>query len=133
MHIIFKRLKNNAVDRYVFLFVFSVTRSVVSSSKSFKLLVIKTFYQRLSIYDLEKCIAFTNIVTILPQSVEFLIAILISDSNVNAQVLYQCHSIVQLIGDVICPKNKCRREKCVYLTSFEEINKKTNQCNQCKA
>ena len=58
---------------------------------------------------------------------------MISDSNVLAQVLYQDQSIVQLIGDVICPNKKCRGEKCVYLTSFEEINKSTYQCKQCKA
>ena len=46
---------------------------------------------------------------------------------------YQDQSIVQLIGDVICPNKKCRGEKCVYLTSFEEINKSTYQCKQCKA
>ena len=43
LHIISKTLKNIATDRYVFLFVLSVTRSVVSLSKSFKLLVSKTF------------------------------------------------------------------------------------------
>ena len=36
-------LKNIATDRYVFLFVLSVRRSVVSQSESFKLLVRKTF------------------------------------------------------------------------------------------
>ena len=55
-----------------------------------------------------------------------------SDINILAQVLYQYQSIVQLIGDVICPKRKCRGEKCVYLTSFEEINKSTYQCKQWK-
>ena len=64
---------------------------------------------------------------------EFLIAILTSDSNILAQVLYQDQSIVQLIVDVICPIKKCRGEKCAYLTSFEEINKSTYQCKQCKA
>ena len=43
LHIISKTLKNIATDRYVFLFVLSVTRNVVSLSKSFKLLVSKTF------------------------------------------------------------------------------------------
>ena len=38
-----KKLKNFATDRYVFLFVLSVTKSVVSPSESFKLLVSKTF------------------------------------------------------------------------------------------
>ena len=37
------------------------------------------------------------------------------------------------MGEVICPKKKCRGEKCVYLTRFEEINKNTYQCKQCKA
>ena len=55
------------------------------------------------------------------------------DSNNLAQVLYQDESLVELIGDVICAKKKCRGEKCVYLTSFEEINKITHQCKQCKA
>ena len=72
-------------------------------------------------------------VTILLQSVEFLIAIITCESNILAQVLYQDQSIVQFIGDVICPNKKCRGEKCVYLTSFEEINKGTYQCKQCKA
>ena len=55
------------------------------------------------------------------------------DSNILAQVLYQDQSIVELIGDVICPNNKFRVEKSVYITSFEEINKSTYQCKQCKA
>ena len=69
----------------------------------------------------------------MPQSVEFLIAIMISGSNILAQVLYQDQSKVQLIRDVTCPNRKCRGEKCVYLTSFEEINKNTYQCKQCRA
>ena len=64
---------------------------------------------------------------------EFLIEIMTFDSNTLAQVLYQDQSIVELIGDVICPNKKCRGEKSVYLTSFEEINKSTYQCKQCKA
>ena len=80
-----------------------------------------------------KCIAFTRIVTILRQSVELLIAIMTSDSNILAEVLYHDESIVELIGDVICPNKKCRGEKCVYITSFEEINKSTYECKQCKA
>ena len=80
-----------------------------------------------------KCIAFTKIVPILPQIVEFLIVIMTSDSNILAQVLYQDQSIVELIGDVICPNKKCRGERCVYLTSFEETNKSTYECKQCKA
>ena len=107
--------------------------SVVSPSKSFKLLVSKTFLHSLSIYDTAKCIAFTKIVTILPESEAFLRAIMTSDSNILAQVLYQDQSIVQLIGDVICPNTKCRGEKCVNLTSFEEINKSTYQGKQCNA
>ena len=55
------------------------------------------------------------------------------DSNILAQVLYQDQSIVELIGDVICPNKKFRGEKSVYITSFEEINKSTYQCKQCKA
>ena len=43
LHIISKTSKNIATDRYVFPFVLSVTRSVVSRSKSFKLLVSRTF------------------------------------------------------------------------------------------
>ena len=39
LHIFSKTLKNIATDRYVFLFVLSVTRNVVSVRKSFKLLV----------------------------------------------------------------------------------------------
>ena len=64
---------------------------------------------------------------------EILIAIMTSDSNVPAQVLYQDQSLVQLIRDLIFPNKKCRDEKCVYFTSFEEINKSTYQCKQCKA
>ena len=56
-----------------------------------------------------------------------------SDSNILAQVLYQDQSTVELIGVVICSNKKCPGEKCVYLTSFEEINKSTHQCQQCKA
>ena len=76
---------------------------------------------------------FKKIITILPHSVDFLIAIMTFDSNILAQVLYQGQSIVELIGDVICPNKKCRGEKSVYITSFEEINKSTYQCEQCKA
>ena len=56
-----------------------------------------------------------------------------SDSNIFAQVLYQAQSTVELIGDVICSNKKCRGEYCVYLTSFEEFNKSTYQCKQCKS
>ena len=56
-----------------------------------------------------------------------------SDSNILAQLLYQDQSIVELIGDVICPNKKCRGEKSVYITSFEEINKSTYEYKQCKA
>ena len=55
------------------------------------------------------------------------------DSNILAQVLYQDQSTVELIGDVICPMKKCRGEKSVYITRFEEITKSTYQCKQCKA
>ena len=48
----------------------------------------------LSIYDTANSIAFTKIVTILPQSVEFLMSIMTSDSNILAQVLNQDQSIV---------------------------------------
>ena len=43
LHNISKTLKNIAIDRYVFLFVLSVTRSVVFPSKILKLSVSKTF------------------------------------------------------------------------------------------
>ena len=43
LHIISKTLKNIATDKYVSLFVLSVTWSVVSLSEGFKLLVSKTF------------------------------------------------------------------------------------------
>ena len=64
---------------------------------------------------------------------EFLIAFMTFESNILARVLYQDQNIVELIGDVICPNKKCRGEKSVYITSFEEINKSTYQCKQCKA
>ena len=48
-----------------------------------------------------------------------------SDSKILVQVLYQDQSIVELLGDVICPNKKCRGEKRVYITSFGEINKGT--------
>ena len=60
-------------------------------------------------------------------------ALMTSDSKNIVLVLYQDQSIVQLIGDVICPNKKRGGEKCVYLTKFEEINKSTYQCKQCKA
>ena len=63
---------------------------------------------------------------------ELLIAIMESDSNIPARVLYQDQSIVELLGDVICPNKKCRGEKSVYKTSFEEINKSTYECKHCK-
>ena len=62
---------------------------------------------------------------------ESLIAFMTSDSNILT--LYQDQRTVELIGDVICSNKKCRGEKFVYLTSFEEINKSTYQCKQCKA
>ena len=34
---------------------------------------------------------------------------------------------------MICPNKKCGGKKCAYLTSFEEINKSTYECKQCKA
>ena len=43
LHIICTTLKNIATERYIFLFVLSVRRSVVSPSKRLKLLVSKTF------------------------------------------------------------------------------------------
>ena len=61
----------------------------------------------------------------MPQTVDFLIAIMTFDSNILAQVLYQDQKLVELIGDVICPNKKCRGEKSVYITSFEELNKST--------
>ena len=64
---------------------------------------------------------------------ELLIAIMTFDPNILAKVLYQDESIVELIGVVICPNKKCRGEKCVYITSFEEINKSTYECKECKS
>ena len=64
---------------------------------------------------------------------EIVVAIMAYDSNILAQVFYQDQSTVELIGDVICSNGKRKGEKCVYLTSFEEINKSTYQCKQCKA
>ena len=43
LHIISETLKNIATDKNVFLFVLSVTKSVVSPSKSFKMLLSRTF------------------------------------------------------------------------------------------
>ena len=60
-------------------------------------------------------------------------AIMTSDSNILAQVLHPDHSIVELIGDVVWSNRNCRGEKSVYITSFEEINKTTYECKQCKA
>ena len=62
-----------------------------------------------------------------------LMAFMTSDEkkSVLAQVVYQDQIIVELIGDVICP-NKCRVGTCVYLTNFEEPNKNTYKCKQCK-
>ena len=56
-----------------------------------------------------------------------------SDSKVFAQVLYQDQCLVDLIRDVICANKKCRSEIYVYLRSFEEFNKSTYECKQCKA
>ena len=130
LHIFSKTLKNIATDRYIFLFVLSVPRSVVFPSKSFNFFASKTFYRRSSI---AKCTAFTKIVTILPQSVEFLIAIRTCNSSILAEVLYQNQKLVDLIGDVNCPNKKWRGEKCVYLARFKEINKSTYECEQCRA
>ena len=40
---------------------------------------------------------------------------------------------MELIGDAICSNKKSRGEKCVYLTSIEEINKSTYDCKQWEA
>ena len=70
----------------------------------------------------------------MPKSVDFLIAYMAYDWNIHAQVFfYQVEGIVELIGDVICPNENCGVEKCVYLTSFEEINKSTYLCKKSKA
>ena len=59
-------------------------------------------------------------------------AIMTSNSNILAQVLHRDQSIVQLIGDAICPNKEFRGETCVFLTRFEEISKSTYQCKQWK-
>ena len=64
---------------------------------------------------------------------EFLISIMTFDSNILAQVLYEDQNLVELIGVVKCPNRNFRGEKCVYLTSLEEINKNTYESKQCKA
>ena len=56
-----------------------------------------------------------------------------SDSIILAQVFDPDQTIVQLIGDVICPIKKIRGEKCVYLMRFEGINKSVYHFKQCKA
>ena len=61
------------------------------------------------------------------------ITIMTSDSTILAHILYQDQSIVQFIGELICPNKNFRGEKCVNITSFEEIKKSTYQCKQCKA
>ena len=78
------------------------------------------------------CITFTKIAAILSQSVELLIRIMTSDSDILGQVLYQDQNVVELIGDVIYPNKKCGVEKSVYITSFEDINYITQECKQCK-
>ena len=83
----------------------SVTRSVVFSIKNFQI-VGEQNPTRLLIYDTAKCIAVTKVVTILSQSVEFLIEIMKSDSNILARVLYRDQSTVELIGDVIFPQKE---------------------------
>ena len=128
----FLHAKENCSRKHVLLFVLSVTRSVVSPSKSFKPIVSKTFHQRFLICNSAKCITFTKNVILLPQVVEFLKVIMTCDSNFLAQVLYQDQNIMQLLGDIHRLNKKCRAEKCVYLTSFEEIMKSTKQCKQCK-
>ena len=42
-------------------------------------------------------------------------------------------SLKEVIGVVICPNMKCRGEKSAYITRFEELNKSTYECKQCKA
>ena len=53
--------------------------------------------------------------------------------NILAQVLFPDQSIMEVIGDVICPTRNSRGEKCVYLRSFNKSNKSTYDCKQCKA
>ena len=103
----FQDIKEHCNKQIGFFFVLSVTRSVVSASESFNMLVSKTFQQRLTIYVTAKCIAFTKTFFLLPQSVEFVTAIMKSDSNILAHVLYEDQRIVELIGDVFCPNKNC--------------------------
>ena len=109
------------------------TRLASFPSNSLNNTLINSFLQKLSTWVAAKSIISTGIDFLLLTSVKFLRAIRTYDSNIPAHVLYQNESIVELIADVICRKKKCGEENCVYLTSFEEINRSTYEFKQCKA
>ena len=77
-------------------------------------------FQRNSYYIASKCRFFDSNYDMWPKE------------KILAQLFYQDQKIVELMGDVICANKKCRGKKCVYLTSFEEVNRSTYECKQCK-
>ena len=103
-------------------FRFEKKRLASFPSKSLNDAVINSFLQKLSTWVTAKTNICTRIEFLLPTGVTLLRAIMTFEENIK-----------DIIGDVFCTKKKCRGEKCVYWTSFEESKKSTYECKQCKS
>ena len=112
---------------------FKGTRLASLPSKSLNITGISSFSQKLSTWVTAESNVSTTIDFLLLKNVTFLRAFMTPDSNIFAEVLHQHQGIVELMRDKICPDKERRGQKCVSLTSFEEINKSTNECKQCNA
>ena len=76
-----------------------------------------------------KCIAFTKIVTILPQIVEFFRAVTMC-SELTPDCGYYNSTII-LIGDVHCPNKKCLGKVCLHKNTFQSLGRSDHECPQC--
>ena len=110
-------------------FVLSVTRSVVSASKSFKLLASKTFEKRLSFNATAKCKAFLKVDTILPQSFEFLRAITMC-SAFTPDCGYDSSTII-FIRDVYCSNTRCLGKTCLHKKTLQSLGRNDYQGSHC--
>ena len=98
-------------------------------SKSLNITVINSFLQKFSTWVTAKSNISTIIDFLLPTSVTFLGAIILSSAF--TPVCVYDNGTINLIGDVYCPITKCSGKLCLHKKIFQPLGTSVYQCPQC--
>ena len=105
------------------------TRLASFESKSLKITVFNSFFQKLSAWVTAKSNISTRIDFLLPTNVTFLRAITMC--NAFAPDCGYDNSTNILIGDVYCPNTKCSGKLYLHKKIFQALGRSDYQCPQC--